>query len=123
MASNVHAYQTYASTPVKSTKDTEIEIILETTRRLKHAEKERDTNFSKFASTLQENRKMWITLATDVANTNNGLPQELRARIFYLFEYTQFYTRKVLSENLSIEPLVDINLAVLRGLTTKWSDR
>ena len=117
MAAHVRAYQSYASTPIKSAKDTEIEIILETTRRLKSAAESRHDDFPKFASALQDNRKLWITLASDVANSGNALPAELRAKIFYLSEFTQDYTRKVLSEKLDINPLLDINLAVLRGLT------
>ncbi len=116
MAAHIHAYQSYASTPAKSAKDTEIEIILETTRRLKSAAELRHDDFPRFASALQDNRKLWITLAADVANSTNGLPAELRAKIFYLSEFTQDYSRKVLSENLDITPLLDINLAVLRGL-------
>ncbi len=119
MTSYMNAYQSYASTPVRSTKDTEIEIILETTRRLKLADETRDKNFPTFAAALQDNRKLWITLAVDVADPQNGLPRELRAKIFYLSEFIQTYTRKTLAEELSVEPLLDINLAVLRGLACK----
>lgn len=119
MASYMHAYQSYASTPTKSTKDTEIEIILETTRRLKRADETRDKDFPTFAAALHDNRKLWITLAADVADSQNGLPRELRVKIFYLSEFVQIYTRKTLTEALSVDPLLDINLAILRGLASK----
>ncbi|MFA8386145.1 MAG: flagellar biosynthesis regulator FlaF [Pelagibaca sp.] len=119
MPSYMHAYQSYSSTPIKSTKDTEIEIILETTRRLKRADEMRDTDFPTFVSALQDNRKLWITLAANVADSQNRLPRELRAKIFYLSEFVQAYTRKILTEELSSYPLFDINVAILRGLTSK----
>lgn len=117
MASNTHAYRHYASAPIKSSKDAEIEIILDTTRRLSRAYTTQSTDYARFALALQDNRKLWITLATDVATSGNLLSADLRAKIFYLAEFTQDYTRKVLSENLSPEPLLDVNLAILRGLT------
>lgn len=121
MASYMHAYKSYVSTPVKSTKDTEIEVILETTRRLKCADEMRDHDFPTFTAALQDNRKLWITLAADVADSQNRLPRELRAKIFYLSEFIQAYTRRVLVERLSVDPLLDINLAVLRGLASTRS--
>ncbi len=117
MASNTHAYRHYASAPIKSSKDAEIEIILDTTRRLSRAYTTQSTDYASFALALQDNRKLWITLATDVATSGNLLSADLRAKIFYLAEFTQDYTRKVLSKNLSPEPLLDVNLAILRGLT------
>jgi flagellar protein FlaF len=117
MASNTHAYRHYASAPIKSSKDAEIEIILDTTRRLSRAYATQGTDYASFALALQDNRKLWITLATDVATSGNLLSADLRAKIFYLAEFTQDYTRKVLSKNLSPEPLLDVNLAILRGLT------
>jgi flagellar protein FlaF len=115
-----HAYQNYASpSSIKSARDTEIEIILETTRRLKSAHQNRVKRYSAFADALQTNRKLWIVLATDVARAENALPSELKARIFYLNEFVQHQTRLVLRDDVAIEPLLDVNLAILRGLGTR----
>lgn len=119
---NAHslAYQTYASaSSAKSAKDTEIDIILRVTRELKTAGDNRGENFPKFASAVLTNRKLWVTLASDVANAQNQLPQDLRARLFYLAEFVQSYSSDVLKNDLDIAPLLDINLAVLRGLGTR----
>jgi flagellar protein FlaF len=40
----------------------------------------------------------------------------LRARIFYLAEFTRAHTRKVLRRTAGPDALVEINLAVMRGL-------
>ncbi|MDO9525518.1 MAG: flagellar biosynthesis regulator FlaF, partial [Gemmobacter sp.] len=55
-------------------------------------------------------------LAADVAETDNGLPGPLRAQLFYLYEFASEHSRKVLSGSASVEVLVDINTAVMRGL-------
>lgn len=65
---------------------------------------------------LNDNRRLWATFATDLAQSENGLPQDLRARLFYLAEFTMTHTTKVLSAGASAEVLVDINTAVMRGL-------
>lgn len=120
----VQAYQNYASSPpTKSQKDAEIEIILETTRQLKTAACKRSSNFAEFASCLHRNRKLWTILAVDVADTANSLPDSLRAQIFYLSEFVQDYSRKVLQDDVSIEPLLDVNIAVLRGLGGKGTQK
>lgn len=113
------AHQNYSNAQTRSVKDAEIDVILETTRRLRRANQMRAENFPNFASALRDNCKLWIVLAADVASTGNALPESLRARIFYLGEFTQEHTRKILSNKLSAEPLIDINLSVLRGLTNK----
>ena len=51
-----------------------------------------------------------------MAGAENELPQDLRARIFYLAEFTQAHSRKVLSEGASVDALVEINASVMRGL-------
>lgn len=123
MNAHTQAYQAYAtSSSIKSTKDAEIEIILEATRRLKSARQKRKDDFPAFAEAVQINRKLWITLAADVANSQNALPADLRAKLFYLGEFVQEYSRNVLKEDLDVAPLLDINLSILRGLGTRTGE-
>jgi len=53
---------------------------------------------------------------TDVASPQNALPKDLRARIFYLAEFTAQHTRKVLRNEDTAVPLLEINAAILGGL-------
>ena len=58
-------------------------------------------------------------VAVDVASESNQLPVELRSQLFYLFEFTQHYTRKLLADedrSLDAEPLIEINQNIIRGL-------
>ena len=72
--------------------------------------------FADLVAALHDNRTLWTLLASDVADPANGLPTDLRAQIFYLSEFTDHHTRRVLQQEAGVEALVDINLAVLRGL-------
>lgn len=74
------------------------------------------TSFPALAAALHDNRALWMILAADVADADNGLPRQLRAQIFYLAEFTEHHSRKVLRGEASADALIEINTAILRGL-------
>ncbi len=110
------AQRAYAPTtaPTRSERSIEYDVIARITARLKRAIT--DNSFPKLMEALHENNKLWRTLAVDVADTENGLPQTLKARIFYLAEFTDAHTKKVIRKDESAVPLLEINMAILRGL-------
>ncbi len=55
-------------------------------------------------------------MAADVADNLNSLPAPLRAQIFYLAEFTEQHSTKVLNGKADSDVLVEINTAILRGL-------
>ncbi|MFC3118687.1 flagellar biosynthesis regulator FlaF [Jhaorihella thermophila] len=59
---------------------------------------------------------MWNIFAADVASHANKLPAELKARLIYLAEFTQVHTRRVLAGEATVDALLDVNTAVMRGL-------
>ena len=79
-------------------------------------------HFGELANALHENRRLWTLLAADVADQGNGLPKDLRARILSLAEFTRLHTAKVLKSEASVVPLLEINIAMMRGLGEQPSD-
>jgi flagellar biosynthesis activator protein FlaF len=65
---------------------------------------------------LHDNRLLWTALAADVSKEENGLPVLLRARIFYLAEFTLHHSRRVLAGDSDAAALIDVNTAIMRGL-------
>ena len=65
---------------------------------------------------MDRNLRLWSALAADLASPENALPPELRARLFYLYEFTAQHSRAILDGSGSASVLVDINTAVMRGL-------
>lgn len=108
------AYTT-SSIPVSSPQRTEYEAIARITRALQAATKE-NAEFKDTVQVLHDNRRLWIVLAASVADDDNALPRDLRARLFYLAEFTRQASRKILRKEMSVDVLVDINSAVMRGL-------
>ncbi len=104
-----------SSVHIRTPRSIEYELLARVTARIKAA-CAADVPFARLAEALTENNEIWVTLAGDVAEANNGLPAELRAQLFYLFEFTFQHTQKVLRGEAKAEVLIDINTAVLRGL-------
>ncbi len=100
----LHSNLAYAqpAAPTRTPRAAEYEVIARITRQLAATAARRTENYPAFIAALADNERLWSTLAVDVAGDGNGLPQALRARLFFLAA--------------SAEVLVDINTAVLRGL-------
>lgn len=118
MNSRMMAQQAYSNvrTTTRTTRGIEYELFGRITHRLRAAAEKGKSDFPALVEALHNNRQMWTMLAIDVANNENGLPKDLRARIFYLAEFTQDYSSKVLSQKISVAPLIEVNAAVMRGL-------
>jgi flagellar protein FlaF len=115
----------YASpaAPIRTPRDIEYDALARVTCRLKQAASLGDGSYSALAEALHDNRLLWTALAADVAGDDNGLPRELRARLFYLAEFAVAHGRKVLGGAADPQVLIDINTAVMRGLRGEEPDR
>lgn len=109
------AYAT-ETTPVRSDRGAEYDAFSRCTRHLLNARRDRNRNFNALAKALHENLRLWTVVATSVADNDNVLPPALRAQLFYLAEFTKAHSRKVLKKEAGLEPLIEINTAVMRGL-------
>ena len=118
MNSSVLAHRAYnkASAPTRTTGKLEYDVIARITHKLKSAAKQGKRGFPALAEAIHENRSLWTLLAVDVADVDNALPNELRAQIFYLSEFTHHHSTKVLAGDASVRPLLEVNTAILRGL-------
>ncbi len=112
------ARQAYAPShfPLRTPRSVEAELIAKITSNLKRQAANRKVDFPSFVAALHDNRQMWTAMAVDVAGQENGLPAPLRAQIFYLAEFTEKQSRKIIVDGLSVDALVDVNTSVLRGL-------
>lgn len=104
------------SVSTRSTRRAEYEVIARVTQELRDSAVRSKTNFSAYAGALHTNRRLWTALVVDIADVENPFPKELKARIAYLAEFTNHQTRRILREKASVMPLLEINMALLRGL-------
>ncbi len=109
------AYSSTKST-ILTDRSTEYAVFARITQNIKAASSRGATGFPALVAALHENRKLWSILANDVADDDNRLPEQLRARIFYLAEFTDIQTQRILAGDASADALIDINTSVMRGL-------
>jgi flagellar protein FlaF len=117
MYESVLAEKSYAN-PGRSTatpRNVEYQAFARVTGQLSSASRD-GAEFGKLAQALQDNLSLWTVLGTDVAGAANGLPSDLKAKLFYLFEFTRAHTVKVMNREATADVLIDINSAIMRGL-------
>lgn len=97
----------------------EYEALARATRKLSQSWQDRKSDFPALVQALSDNLGLWSTLAADVASPGNALPSTLRAQLFYLYEFCEVHTRRVLDGTGSVDVLIDVNTAIMRGLRGK----
>ncbi len=119
-AAAIRGYAEHAVT-TRSDRKVEYDVIAQITHRMRDAARSAKSRFPQFAEALYENQRLWTALAVDLADPKNELPNELKARLLYLAEFTRQHTHRILSEHASVMPLLEINVAVMRGLKSEGS--
>lgn len=116
MNSTAQAQRAYApaASPTRTARSAEYEVIARISHRMKKAIQADD--HKALAEALIENQRLWMTLAGDCLNDDNLLPEETRAGIVSLSEFTRTHTQKVLRKTETAIPLLEINAAILKGL-------
>lgn len=110
------AYGANART-VKAPRDIEHDLLARVTGRLSRAlQATGPAAYPELVAALDQNRRLWTTLAIDLANVENGLPDELRAGLLGLARFILDHTVKVLANREDASVIIDINTAVMRGL-------
>ena len=104
------------NTPVRSHRGAEYAVFLEITRALKSVRNEHNRNSTPRVEAIMRNRQLWTTIAASVADASNNLPSELRARLFYLFEFTNKNSNIAIGNCGILDALIDINTSVMMGL-------
>lgn len=114
------AYQN-ATTAVNTPRQIEYQAFAKVTHQLSAVLGREREAFPELAEALHQNKRLWTTLATDVAVGDNGLPDLLRAQLFYLAEFTRDHSRKVLKGEADASALIEINTSVMKGLRDSLS--
>lgn len=107
------------ATVLKTARTAEYEVIAHITSRLRKAHDEGAMSFPALAAALTENRLLWTEFATDLAMPDNPLPEGLKVQLLNLAQFTMTHTSAVLEGRASADPLIDINNAIMRGLSGK----
>lgn len=115
---NAAALRGYAAHAMstKSDRRGEYETFAKVTKRMRDGAMNAKTRFPQYAEALHDNQRLWNALVVDISDSENPLPDSLKARIFYLADFTRIHTEQVLTAQASVVPLLEINIAIMRGL-------
>lgn len=105
-----------SNAPLRTPRATEYEVLAKCTMKLRNTAPKRDSDYPAFIQALSDNLRLWTMLAADVASPGNSLPSSLRAQLFYLYEFTELQTKTIRDNQGSVDVLIDINTAIMKGL-------
>ncbi|MBL8530135.1 MAG: flagellar biosynthesis regulator FlaF [Hyphomonadaceae bacterium] len=114
---SIQAYQR-AATQAESPRELEYRAFGRVTAGLVHAAEQKMSGGA-LAEALDANRRLWRVLASDCGAPENQLPPPLRAQIISLANWVAKHSGDVLREGADIEPLIDINRAMMEGLAAR----
>ena len=80
-----------AATPIRTDRGTEFELFVRITRALRKASTAQ-VDFKQLSQAILENRRLWNTLAADLAEPDNPYPDELKGMILNLANFTQLHS-------------------------------
>ena len=112
---SLQAYQK-ATQRSESPRDAEYRLFGQVTRALMEAAVVDPSDLKTRMEALDWNRRIWSALAADCAVPENALPNALRAQIISISIWVNRHTSAVMRSQESIEPLVEVNKAIMQGL-------
>lgn len=115
-SSNARSGYAAAAAPIRTERGTEYAVFAQVTSRLKSIDEKDKSQFPALATAVTDNQRLWGVLFEDLMGDGNGLPEALRVNLIGLAEFTRRHTLQVLAGKASIEPLIEINTSIMRGL-------
>ena len=112
---SLQAYQ-QASARAESPRELEYRLFGQVTRALMDAAASDPLDVHIRIDALDWNRRLWSTLATDCASSENQLPDPVRAQIISLSLWVNRHTSAVMRRTESFEPLINLNRTIMQGL-------
>lgn len=115
---SIQAYQR-ASAQAESPREAEYRVFAMVTAGLLQAKERGRAHLPTLAEALDKNRRLWTTLATDCADSQNALPEKLRAQIISLAMWVSRHSSAVLQDGDDLDPLIDVNRSIMQGLAAQ----
>lgn len=105
---------TYGNENTRTSRDVEYDAFSRITTMLRQA----FMNKNRIAEieAVSKNNELWTILAADLADDRNKLSDETRASLISLAMFSLRHGHGVLAQSISVEPLIDINMSIMKGL-------
>ena len=104
----------YGSPAIRGARDMEYDVFSRVTRLLRQAP--RDCSGPETIAAVAKNNELWTLLAADLAHEGNQLDDQTKGGLLSLASFSLRHGQRVMSGQASTEPLIDINMLVMKGL-------
>ena len=98
-------------------KDIELALFQQITNELRNVSDADTAQPTDWAEAIHRNQQLWTTIAIDLLNPGNALPEEMKRSLLYLAEFVRQNSMKILSGNGDIADLIEINQSIMMGLS------
>jgi flagellar protein FlaF len=98
-------------------KDIEIALFQQITNELRNVSDADTVQPTDWAEAIHRNQQLWTTIAIDLLNPGNALPEEMKRSLLYLAEFVRQNSMKILSGSGDIADLIEINQSIMMGLS------
>lgn len=116
MSPKSQALSAYGTAAVRTMRGSEYAIFAKVTHALRAVDEADATSYPRMARAVTDNQRLWGALAEDLLSEENQLPLQLRANLISLAEFVRKHSMAVLGGRGSLEVLIDINTAIMKGL-------
>lgn len=104
----------FGSRHIRTDRDNEYFAFSQVTQKLKNATKI-DDRYAMIEA-VSASSQLWTVIAADLAHEENSLPPEVKAGLLSLAFFSLKQGRRILLERASAEPLIEINIRIMKGL-------
>jgi flagellar protein FlaF len=98
-------------------KDIELALFQQITNELRNVSDANTVQPTDWAEAIHRNQQLWTTIAIDLLNPGNALPEEMKRSLLYLAEFVRQNSLKILSGEGNIADLIEINQSIMMGLS------
>ena len=98
-------------------KDIELALFQQITNELRNVSDADTVQPTDWAEAIHRNQQLWTTIAIDLLNPGNALPEEMKRSLLYLAEFVRQNSLKILSGEGDIADLIEINQSIMMGLS------
>ncbi len=93
-------------------------ILERVTMRLKASYTQGPAGLALLIDALRQNRELWLTLATDLAQPENAFPDDLKASLISIAGYVERNTHTAARDRSVLNSFIEINESIATGLAT-----
>ena len=77
-----------------------------------------DRSSQEFLDAVENNRRLWDTLRSDLESEKNWLEKDLKVKLVSLALWVERHSALVIESKGEVGPLIAVNQTIMEGLTT-----